>query len=171
MRYKIVVYSICIYSFMLLQSTVLDYVKIYGIKPNLLLVFIISVALLRGNVEGAAVGFFAGLTHDVIGGKVLGFYSLLGMYTGLILGSVNRRLYRENIFLAVFFTFLSSIVYEGLVCFFGVGTKSYENLLYLFRSFILPEAIYNSIVSIFIFIFIVRISYKFENLSNSQRKY
>lgn len=171
MRLKIIVYFICIYLFMLLQSTVLDYIRIYDVKPNLLLVFVISIALLRGNTEGAAVGFFAGLAHDVTGGKVLGFFALLGMYTGLILGSVNRRLYRENIFLAVFFTFLATLMYEGVVCLLGIGIRNYESMLYLFRSFVLPEAVYNSVVSVFIFALAVRIHYKFESLSNSQRKY
>jgi rod shape-determining protein MreD len=65
MKIKIIVYAVLIFIFALLQSTVFNYIKIYDVKPNLLIVLIVSAALLAGNIEGAVVGFFSGMVHDM----------------------------------------------------------------------------------------------------------
>lgn len=44
MRIKIIGYTLMMVIFGLLQSTVLDYLKIFNVKPNLLMVFIVIVA-------------------------------------------------------------------------------------------------------------------------------
>lgn len=170
-RTKFAIYGICVLLLTVIQSTVLDYAKVFNIKPNLLLVFIVSVALVRGNFEGAIVGFFCGLAQDVATGRVLGFYSLLGLYLGLITGSVNRRLYKENFFVAVFFTFLATLVYEYVV--YALSMISTGQLMFFlpFRLNILPESAYNVIAAVFIFPLVVRISHVFESSIKAARKY
>ena len=171
MKIKILGYAVCIFIIVLIQSTVLDYIKVFNVKPNLLIIFIISVALLSNNIEGAIIGFCTGLSQDIVSGKVLGFYSLLGLYLGLIIGSVNKRLYRENVLIIVFFTFIATVVYETVVCVTNIFTNGQIYFLYSLRNLILPEAIYNSIVSIFIYIFIIKLQDRFENIDKYTRKY
>ena len=117
MRVKITGYALMMVIFALLQSTVLDYLKVFNVKPNLLMVLIVIVAFLGNNVEGAIVGFFSGLIHDMISGRVIGFYALLGLYLGFCVGSLNKRLYKENIFAVVFFVLVSTLAYEYSVYF------------------------------------------------------
>jgi rod shape-determining protein MreD len=155
----------------LLQTTILEYIKINNIKPNLLLIFIVSIALLRGNIEGAITGFFAGLMQDIVSGKVIGFYALMGMYLGLIVGSLNKRIYRDNIFVALFFSFSASVVYETLVYFFGVFLKGHTDFLYSITQIIIPEALYNTTVTIVIFYILVRVDRRFNRTKKSLRKY
>lgn len=179
MKVKVFLVFLCIFIITIIQSTVLNYLQVYSVKPNLLIIFVVLFALLRGNLEGAAVGFFAGLAQDVAAGKLLGFYSLLGLYLGLIVGSLNRRLYRENFFVAVFFTFISTAAYELVVYLMHVWGMYFSNpdsrvaidLLYVLRNKILPEAIYNSVASIFIYIFVIKLNYRFEDLEKPVRKY
>jgi len=174
MKVKILVYALCILLIVVLQSTLLHYIKIYNVKPNLLIIFIVAVALLRGNIEGAVVGFFSGLLQDMLFGEIIGFYALLGMYLGLIVGSVYRRLYRENVLLVVFFTFVSTVVYEGLVYFlnlFKAIIDGQADILFAVRDVILPEAVYNSVVSIFVYILVIKLHLRFEDLSKTVRKY
>ena len=170
MKTKILIYTLIIFFIVLLQATILDYIKIFYIKPNLLIVFVISVALLRGNIEGAVIGFFVGLSQDLISGKVLGFYTVLGMYLGLIIGSVNKRLYRENFLVVLFFTFISSIVYEMMVYFLSTFTHGSIGIYYPFKNIVLPEALYNSFISIFVYIVVIKLNDKF-NHSKISRKY
>lgn len=174
MKLKAIVYTVLIFLIILLQSTVLNYLKIFDVKPNLVLIFIVSVALLQGNTEGAVIGFFTGLSQDIISGKVIGFYSLLGLYLGFTVGSLNKRLYRDNILVVVIFTFISSIAYESLVYFFyffGQIIKGQADLLYTIKEIILPEALYNSIVSVFVYLVVMKLSEKFEVSEKSSRKY
>lgn len=171
MRYKIFVYAIFLILLLLLQSTLLGYTVIFNVKPNLLAVFVICVALLRGNIEGAAVGFFAGFLMDLTFGRLLGFYALLGMFLGLAVGSVNKRLYRENYLVVVVFTFIATIFYESAVYILSKFMSGDMKLLLPFTLKILPEALYNSIVSIFIFIIVIKLNHKFEEISKNLRKY
>ncbi len=171
MKKKIFWIGLSILLIALLQSTVMEYIVIYGVKPNLLLVFIVSAALLKGNFEGAVIGFFCGLTQDILGGKVIGFYAMLGLYTGLVVGSLNKRLYRENILVVLFFTFASTVVYEWLVYFLNIFYKAPVDLVFAFKSVILPEAVYNSGISIFIYVYVMKLYEKFTDVGKVPRKY
>lgn len=171
MRIKIIGYTLMMVIFGLLQSTVLDYLKIFNVKPNLLMVFIVIVAFLGNNIEGAIVGFFSGLIHDMISGKAIGFYALLGLYLGFCVGSLNKRLYKENIFAVIFFILVSTVVYEYSVYFFHTIFRHSLDLFYPLRSVILPLALYNGIVSIFIYIFVYKINEKYEVSKKLSRKY
>lgn len=171
MRVKIIGYTLLIFIFALLQSTVLDYVKLFNVKPNLLMVLILVVAFQGNNVEGAIVGFFSGLIHDIISGRIIGFYALLGLYLGLCIGSLNKRLYKENIFAVIFFVFISTVVYEYSVYFFHTVFRQRLELLYPLKNTILPLALYNSIVSIFIYIIVYKINEWSETSKKLSRNY
>lgn len=171
MRLKILVYAIFLFLLLLLQSTLLGYVSIYNVKPNLLIVFVISVALLGGNTEGAIVGFFAGLLLDMTFGKLLGFYALLGLYLGLAVGTVNKRLYRENYLVVLFFTFISTVIYESIVYILNTFMSGNIDIIWTFTMKILPEALYNSLASIFIFAIVRKMNRRFEEANKNARKY
>jgi rod shape-determining protein MreD len=174
MRIKIIFYTICILLIVIIQSTILDSVRIFNIIPNVMIVFVICAAFLRGSIEGAAVGFFMGLVQDMLFGTILGFYALLGMYLGLVVGVINRRLYRDNLLVIVFFTFFSTIGYEASVFFmatFGLILGGQVNVLHPLFGIILPEAFLNCIVSVFIYLFLFQWSEKFDEIDRSGRRY
>lgn len=174
MKAKVFLYTVCILVIVLVQSTILEYARIYNIKPNLMIVFVICVAFLRGSSEGAVIGFFMGLLQDMLFGRVLGFYALLGMYLGLTVGMINKRLYRDNFLVIVFFTFVSTIVYETAVFILtslNIIINGQVNLLYPMGKVILPEAVYNSVTAIFVYIFVIKLNFKFEEMDRSVRKY
>lgn len=170
-RVKIISYAALIFIIALIQSTVLESISIFNIKPNLLLIFIISVALLGSNIEGAVTGFLCGLTQDLLSGRVIGFYALLGLYLGLGIALINKRLYKENVLVAIFTTFVSSIIYEFAVYFFVNVFKGSLELIFPFRYIILPEAVYNSAVSIVIFLIVLKINHWSEELERLSRRY
>lgn len=174
MKTKALIYALCISIIVLLQSTVFNYIEVFGIKPNLVIVFIVAVSLLRGSGEGMTVGFFAGLSQDLLFGRTIGLYALLGLYLGLGIGSLNRRLYRENYVVVIFFTFVSTVVYE-LVVYLSHGLRALFSgsldILYALRAVILPEAVYNSIVSIFLYILVFKLDGIFEEQTKTSRQY
>jgi rod shape-determining protein MreD len=171
MKAKIFFITVYILIITVVQSTVLDYFRVFGVKPNLLVVFIICFSLIRGDMtEGAAVGFFAGLAQDMVTGKVLGLYSLLGMFLGLVLSSVNRRLYRDNVIVIIFFTLIASAIYESVLMLY-VYVKQPFNLLEALRYRILPVTIYNSVVSILFYVLSSKLNKRFESYNKTSRKY
>lgn len=171
MRMKIIAYTTLVFLTVLIQSTLGNSIKIYGVKPNITIAVIVIVALLRNNIEGAIVGFFCGLMQDCVSGTVIGFYALMGLYLGLVIGSINKKLYRENVLIAVFFTFVSTVVYEYLVYFFSTVFRAPLDFIYPMKNIILIEAIYNSAISIFVFIIVIKLHVRFEDFDKNSRRY
>ena len=70
----------------IVQVTILNTITLFGGTPDLLLVTLVTLALLRGSIYGAAGGFFAGLLVDSATLQTLGVTSLLltlaGYWTG-----------------------------------------------------------------------------------------
>jgi len=98
-------------------------------------------------------------------------YALLGLYLGLGIALINKRLYKENVLVAIFTTFVSSIIYEFAVYFFVNVFKGSLELIFPFRYIILPEAVYNSAVSIVIFLIVLKINHWSEELERLSRRY
>ncbi len=171
MKKKVLFYFFFIILFLLLQTTLLQYVAIYGVVPNILLVFIIVTALLRGDVEGSVVGFFAGLFVDMMFGNILGFYALLGLYLGIAVGATNKKIFRENILIAVFFTFVYSLAYESLVYIINNIMSADMRFTYALTATILPEAAYNCVAVLFIFPLIIRAGKWFDGKEKRAKNY
>jgi rod shape-determining protein MreD len=74
--------SLIIFVMAILQVSAFSSVRTGGGGPDVLLVTLVSVALLRGSVTGAVTGFFAGLLVDVTTLGTLGLTSLLFTLVG-----------------------------------------------------------------------------------------
>lgn len=80
----------------ILQASVFSEVTILGGTPDLLLVGIICLALLRGPVVGAAAGFWGGLLLDTANLETLGVTSLLLTVTGYWIGRYGETTGRDR---------------------------------------------------------------------------
>lgn len=136
---------------MLFQSTVFQYVEIMGIIPNTYLIIIISFAFMRGDIEGAVIGFAAGLLQDVFFGKYIGMNAMLGMLTGLVCGKPSEEFFRENFILPLLLTISGIFVYELLYYIFNILLLGYTDILYFIRNIILPEVVYTALISVFLY--------------------
>ena len=96
MKSKIVLFLTIVFTF-LLQCTVMDFISIGSITPNLILILCVSMGLMRGRKSGLWVGFFSGLLIDMFYGSVFGFYALIYMYVGFISGYAHRIYYDNDI--------------------------------------------------------------------------
>jgi rod shape-determining protein MreD len=80
----------------LLQVTVLNRVDILGGTPDLLLLTLVGVSLLRGSVFGAAGGFGAGLVFDTADLGTLGLTSLVLTVAGYWIGRYGETTGRDR---------------------------------------------------------------------------
>jgi rod shape-determining protein MreD len=78
------------------QASIFSDVRILGGTPDLLLVTLVAVALLRGTVAGALAGFFAGLVVDTALLGTLGFTSLLLTLAGYWIGRYGETTGRDR---------------------------------------------------------------------------
>jgi rod shape-determining protein MreD len=80
----------------ILEVSVFSDVRILGGEPDVLLVTIVAVALLRGSVVGACAGFFAGLVVDTATLETLGVTSLLLTLLGYWVGRYGETTGRDR---------------------------------------------------------------------------
>ena len=105
MARKITIALLIIISYML-QTTYNNQIAIGNITPNLLIIIVCVFALLRGRKEGLIIGFFAGILPDLFYGyaDITGFYSLVYMYLGYMIGFIHEIIYTDDIIIPVAFT-------------------------------------------------------------------
>lgn len=171
MRRKILIYTLVLYVVLILQSTLINYFEIFGVKPNIVLVFIICVAMIRGGSEAAVVGLVAGLFQDILTATTLGGYAFLGLIVGAVLGGYNKRFYKDNIFMSIVFSFVITLVYESMIFIPAIIKGEYLEFLGIFRDGILREAVYNIVICVPIFIIVLKVSKLFEKSEKESRKY
>jgi rod shape-determining protein MreD len=172
MRKKIIINAVSIFILILVQTTILDYIKIKGIKPNLILIYIICMSILEGSKGGAVIGFLAGLLQDVVSGKILGLYSLFSMYLGAIVGFASKKLYKDNILVVVVFTFFLTVSYEcGIYFCSRIGNLRSQDFYYIFKWRAFPEALYNSVFSVLMYFLLVKANSKIDFESKTTKRY
>ena len=98
----------------LLQTTVVWQLTIFGIRPDLVLV---GVAIYGLGSEGAgvALGLGAGLLEDLLTGRLLGLHALALGAAGLLSGALGRRMVRENLLVVMLAVFLAGALEEGIL--------------------------------------------------------
>ena len=78
------------------QVSVFSAITVFGAAPDLLLVTLVAVSLLRGSVAGALGGFFAGLTVDTASLGTLGLTSLVLTLAGFWIGRYGETTGRDR---------------------------------------------------------------------------
>jgi len=80
----------------IVQVSILSQIHVWGGIPDVLLVTLVSVALLRGAVVGAVGGFFAGLIVDTATFGQLGLSSLMLTFAGYWIGRYGETTGRDR---------------------------------------------------------------------------
>ena len=78
------------------QVSIFSQMHVFGAVPDLLLVSLVAIALLRGSVVGAVGGFFAGLVVDTATLGTLGLTSLVLTLAGFWIGRYGETTGRDR---------------------------------------------------------------------------
>ena len=149
---KIFVFSAFVLLNLILQATIFPAFTFGGVKPDLLLIIVVFAALLKGTATGVKVGFFVGLAQDILSGKFIGLFMLSKMLTGLCVGLVESKIFKENYLVPIVILFLATILHEFLFMFFGdlIGRTAYWAQGW--TSVVLPLAIYHACIGPFLYV-------------------
>jgi len=155
----------------MLQTSFFDYIRIFGVEPNLFLVLIICFSLLEESLEAGFIGAIAGIIEDAVIGISLGGYTLLNTFLGISIGSLNKRFVRENLLVSILFVFIFSLIYEGVFYFIIFYFSGQQDIFYAFEKIIFPESIYNAAITIIVFPFVLWIDMWMKDHTRALRKY
>ena len=158
---KIVLFFIISICFVL-QTTTFQTLSFANIAPNLMIIVIASFGLMRGKTEGMYIGFFSGLLIDIFCGFYLGIYALLYMYVGYLTGLFQKRFYPEDIKLPLLIISVSDLFTNIIIYLILFLTRSRYDFGYYFGNIILPELIFTTIITIFLYLVLLKINQKLE---------
>ncbi len=169
MRRKVVV-AIIIIVCMLLQTTVFQSLTFASIAPNIMIVVTSAFGFMRGKKEGLWIGFFCGLCLDIFGNSLIGFYAIVYMYIGYINGLFRKLFYPEDIKLPMLLIAGSDFLYNLAVYFFRFLLRGKFEFLFYLQNIILPELIYTMVVTIILYIIILKINQRLEAIEKRSAK-
>ena len=166
---RIIVVSLLLIVNFVFSTTLFQALTVIDIMPDFTVLVVVSYAILRGDIEGSIVGFFAGLLIDVFFG-VLGMSAMLYFLIGFVAGKPFRDFFRENYFLPLLLAAAASLIYESATYFFTYLFMGQTDFLYYFNRKILPAALYSMIFAIPVYRLIYFINNKIEILETPKRK-
>ena len=128
------------------QVSIFSQIDVFGAAPDLLLVTLVAISLLRGSVAGAVGGFFAGLIVDTASLGTLGLTSLVLTLAGFWIGRYGETTGRDRAHAPYLSIAIVTVLYEVglLVVHFVLGESAPAGAV--FRS-LLPAVILNLIVT------------------------
>lgn len=145
-----------------IQNSLFEFVRIFDVKPDIVLTFMICYTLINGNPRGTIMGIAGGMLKDVFFSGVFGLNSIACMVCAYLIGMVEGKIYKDNIFIPSIFTFLGTIIKESIVFALLFLTKlNHENIIESLTNVILPEAIYNAVLAAILFKFFSRLNEKY----------
>jgi rod shape-determining protein MreD len=134
----------------LLQATVLNYFRIWGVKPDLLIVCVVFASLTMELRWAIAIGIFAGLLKDIFGTNPIGVSCLLFALWGFLIYVLTRKVVIDNYLPATLVVLLAVAInglsYNLINMFFG---KHISIGIFLRTSII--ESIYTTAVAYWVF--------------------
>jgi len=117
------------------------------------MVVVVVFSLMKGEKEGAISGFASGLLQDIFSTGLLGINALAKTVIGFICGILKEKIFHEHILFMIpvitfIASFIQSIIMSLLLRAFGIE----YNLAWSLKQIALPEALYSSLLSPFVFL-------------------
>lgn len=159
---RILISLIAIVISFVIQTTFANSIMLNHIKPDFIILIVVSISILRNDVSGATFGLCIGLLKDIFFSHTLGFYAMLYMLLGYFSGKPFKYVYRDNYLIPMLLTFVGTVLFEAtvyLLLFMG----HHMNVFYFFFRIILPEAVYNSLLSLPVYFLVYYINKRLES--------
>lgn len=106
-------------SIAIFQMTALNSIRIFGAKPEFLLITVIFFALKYGGRLGFWAGIICGLLQDSLSGLPFGAATISFSLCGFVIGNFNKTIFRESklvqILLVLISCFFFYLVYYGIL--------------------------------------------------------
>jgi rod shape-determining protein MreD len=135
---------------LLLQTTFLPFLSVGSYLPDIFLIWIVYIAISRGQVEATITGFVAGLMQDAV---TIQFFGLMAL-TKTIAGFIAGYFYNDNItaqtlgsYRFVLIVLLASFVHN--IFFFGIFLQGIQDSVFLTMiEFSIASSLYTGVLAL-----------------------
>jgi rod shape-determining protein MreD len=154
MKRILTVVFLCIL-FLILDNTLMPLLKVRGAYPSLIFTFALCYSIVSSPKDAVVIGVFTGALQDVYFLNGTGINMLSNMLMCVVAAKIGKSIFIERSFLPVVSSFVLSLL-KGLIVF---------SILFLINQYtqmttIFYIAIYNFVVSIFMYKFTYKLSQK-----------
>ena len=138
-------YGIFYLLLVIIQTSQLLPVTLFGIAPNLMIPVVLSIAIWEGERVGSIFGLFCGFTWDILTSKVIGYNAVFLMFTGYIVGTLTKTYLRPTVLNALILNFSALIVNGILVYVFFYLLWNHAGFTVVMRTITIPQIIYSMV--------------------------
>ena len=134
-----------------IQTTFLELLSLGGIKPDLVLIFVVYCGIHFQKNNGIGMGVLVGFIQDNLSGGLLGINTLSKGLAGLFFSSLKDKIIVEGILPISYFLFAASLI-DGMIYFIAttslMGAQIQIDSLFYHIAFF---GIYNAVAGLFLF--------------------
>ena len=143
--------TLAILVLLLLQTTFVPFLSINGFLPDVLLIWVVYIAVTRGQMEATIAGFAVGLLQDAVAIQFFGLSALTKTLAGFVAGYFfNENLTQQTLgsYRFLLIILLSSFVHN--VVFFGVFLQGIQDALFsTMIEFSVAASLYTALMGVF----------------------
>lgn len=138
--------------FVIVQTTIAPVITVLGAKPDIALIAVICIALLKGATWGAGAGFAMGFLVDVAMMQTMGISSFLMTLAGYFSGRYAENLDLTSWFPTTFIVFIASLLVKLLyaLVMYLIGVEA--SFGFVLTRIVLPTAAINALLAIPVFV-------------------
>ena len=146
-----------------LQANFFSWFTIFGIKPNLFIIYILFIGLFGNRGMGIIYGSITGIFLDLLFEEKIGV-NLIGLsLIGIIATIFDKNFSKDSRITIMFMVFGTTIIFEVITYFINYIIYSINVEILSFIKILVVEVIYNILVTIIMYPAIQKFGYYIEN--------
>ena len=131
-----------------LQTTWIDFLEVFSLKPDLILLVLVYIALREGPLVAICMGFGVGFIQDVYHPADLGLNALSKSLIGFVVGYGRSRIVADNIQVQIGLLF-GAVLFHDLIYYLGTSAIGVIDVPYFWFRYGLGRAIYTALLGTF----------------------
>ena len=134
------------------QATWMHHITVFGLMPNLIIIWVVFVGFLSGKEKGLITGLFVGLIQDILFGRLIGLFGLIYMIFGTVSGMLAVNVDHSRLLFPCILSSAATLtagIFQLLVFRVIPGRIRF---LYGLRIYVLPEFIYTAVLSVPVYV-------------------
>ena len=152
--------AVWIIALTLIEAMLGTYIKVGEIMPDLLFVFVLCYAVNKYSINSTiCISAICGVLADCLLGRIFGTYFSIFLLSGVSIWLIRHSIFKNSLWISFILIFVFCIL--GKSMYFVVNISVLKNTGYLYSLFriILPESLYNILVS-FLMLPLIRLTLK-----------
>ncbi len=133
---RYLVYGLLAIVLSLVQFSLLNFVEVQGITPDLLLILCVWISVREGRFAGTVAGFLIGLTLDIVSFDLVGINAFTKTIAGFVAGSFHKEGKEMMILHGLKFlliVFISSFIHNLIYFFFYIKLSNLTFLSFFMK--------------------------------------